>query len=104
MGNQASSPGAPFPVGQLGSRVAPARCQQHRRGSSRPPAGARWLERPLEARAGSGRRQGAEEPPQEGGRGSGRACLRAPVQRARVQQAAGAKQQAMGTWSPTLCG
>ena len=27
------------------------------------------MERPLEAGVGSGRRQGAEEPPQEGGRG-----------------------------------
>lgn len=30
MGNQANSPGAPFLMGQLGSRVAPAHCQEHR--------------------------------------------------------------------------
>ena len=51
---------------------------------------------------GSGRRQGAEEPPQEGGRGEGAACRRA-AQQAGVQLgsgAAGAKRQAMGTLRP----
>lgn len=37
-----------------------------------------------------------EEPPLEEGR-EGAACRRAGVQRARVQQAEGAKKQAMGT-------
>lgn len=36
MGNQANSPGDPFLVGQLGSSVAPAHCQEHRGVSATP--------------------------------------------------------------------
>lgn len=109
MGNQANSPRAPVLEGAAGVQSGPCPLPGAQMGLSHPrsPAGARQCKiaraAPGGQSPGGGRRQGAGEPPQEGGRGSG-LPESALVQRARVQQAAGPSSRRWGPGVPSCVG
>lgn len=109
MGNQANSPGAPFLMGQLGSRVAPAHCQEHRGVSVTGWGGGRCCGRKMAGAAPGGQSGQREEAGSRGAAPGGRERERPGLPESSSAAGAGAagsraKQQAMGTWSPKLCG